>query len=464
MFAFATFAQDPMPFVYLNQYYSYEKIDDTSFKINDTIYSFNMLVGIKTAEGIEISFNNLKLFSPEKIQIEVLDRNHKLIKTFKISPDIAELKTEIILKSKVPEYICISSRNDFTVKKLCKKIVNLPSAADQNIRFSANGVSLSDTGKIILNDKNNDLIFKVENSDYFFELITGNKNIIPNRIYKFQKSDTFQVDFVDINNPSKYNFKQKIKLDDANFAIPIDSLITTLQDIAFIDPDIFNKSVDYEFKDWKMRKYNKFGIEPIGIFAQLITQSSPLYARVTSDLSKGFKVYLTQYPSNNLEYYYWGKITLLLLRNDVNNNPINNKSPSLISLAGGGRYYVSPDFHYDLNLALEEVFYAEQNNSAINIVKVFTPKMSLMANYILIEIQKWRLHFSAGFGVIGPSLIPSGATKFALETILGSQLSYKVRGGRFYYGADFNSYDTSNSTYKYQYQSLEHKIGFYYLF
>ena len=197
-----------------------------------------------------------------------------------------------------------------------------------------------------------------------------------------------------------------------------------------------------------------------------MVESTALNAKIISDLSKGIRIYLTRYASTQQEDYAALGVLLLQSRNDANNNAINNKSPSLISLEVGRRYYQTSDLHYDLNVKLEELYYAELNDGVgtIELVKAFTPTLRGSANFILYEMNKWRLHFIGGMGLIGPTAITSGSTKMALDILLGSQLTYKVRGGRIYYGLNYSSYATSNSVYNYTHRALEHKIGFYYLF
>lgn len=462
-------AADSLPFTYLNQYYTYENINEVSFKINNQIYSFDNFIIESVDNGIEIIFKDLHLFRTDIMRIEVVNKKNKIVKSQAID-NTKNINTDIKLKIKVNtedvKAVCFISKNEFTLKKICKAIIISPQSEERLLKYSANNVLLHTSGQIVLNDKMDSVTFKIKHPKYFFEMTTINKKIVANRVYKLEKSNTLQVEFVELNNPDKYNFKKEIKLSDTFFEIAIDELITIYQDITFLDENLLNKSVDYEFKDWKVRKYNKLGVEPIGLYSLLMVQSTPLNAKIISDLSKGIRVYLTRYASTKRENYAALKVVLLQSRNDANSNRMNNKDPSLISLEVGGRYYQTPDFHYDLNVKLEELFYAEYNESAVTIdlVKAFTPTVTGTTNFILFEIDKWRLHFLGGLGLIGPTAIPSGSTKMAFDVILGSQLTYKVRGGRLYYGLNYASYTTGNSIYNYTHKALEHKIGFYYLF
>jgi|GEM_PF-4979347 len=458
-------AENP-PFIYLSQYYTYEYVNNSSFKINNALYSFENLTILETANSLQITTKNIFLFKTDRTQIEFFNLKNKIIKTFAVKDVSVELNETFDLDPKNISAVCLTAKNEFTTKKMCKKYPLTPSQNTENLVFSVNGVKLSRLGQIILNDKNMLLNFRSETSNYFFEILTSYKNVIINRATKMEKANALQVDFVELNQPNKYYFKNKILLSDTFFEIAIDNLITVYQDIAFPDADLLNQSVDYEFKNWKIRHYNKLGLEPIVLYSRLVITSSSLNAAILSDLSKGIKVYSTHYPSNVLEYYYSGKLMQLQLLNDTNNTTINTRNFSLITLEGGVRYYLSANFHYDLNLTLQELVYAEHQTStnSIDMPKGISPSVGLSVSSILLEIQKWRLQANGGLGLIAPTGIPSGQTKMAYSLSLGSQISYKLRSGRFYYGFDYLKYSTGNNTYTYDRQSLEHKIGFYYLY
>lgn len=469
LFSTGILAADTPPFANLNQYYKYKNIDNSSFEINNILYSADNFIVTRTNAEVQLTIQEVSPFRSSLTQIEILDTKLKKIKALNIEPAQNEFNQKIQLDPKKTGFICIVGKNEFTTKKMCKKIPEFTAKeqekiAGENLIASANGIPLSPYGQIILNEKDSSLIFRVEKSNFFFELITRNKNIVINRAYKFEKSNTIQTEFIDLNHPSKYRFKRKIELTDTFFEINYDDLLTVYQDIVFLEADLFKKAVDYEFKGYK--KYNKLGIEPIGLYSQLIVESSFLRARIVSDLSKGVKLYLAQYLDSNIEYHYSGKLTLLHMRDDINRNTISNNTLNLFSLEGSARYFQSPVLHYDLGLSLEESVFAEgqPNSGLLNIIKTLSPRIKFSVNYILLEIQKWRLQASAAGDLIGPASTPGGQTQIALGLSLASMLSYKLRAGRIYYGADFSSYSTSNSIYKYNYQSLEHSVGFYYLF
>lgn len=470
LFANKAWAADVQPFTYLNQYYIYKAIDNNSFRVNNRVYSLDNLLITITNTGTEITIKDVSFYRSSTMQLEVLDQKGAAIQTVDILPTEKEYRHILDLNLPESNFVCLVARNEFTTKKLCTKIQPTQQSSENtpadSLKFSANGTMLNLSGRIVLSSKNNNLIFRAKNSNSFFELITSNKKVIPNRVYKIKGSDSLQAEFVELDQPNKYNFKRKIKLSDTNFKIAIDNLITVYQDITFLNKNLINESVDYEFKNWKARKYNKIGVEPIILFSLLAVDSEQLKVKVISDLSKGIRVYFTRYPTNNLEYYYAGRLILLQQRNDVNQTQINNIALTLIGLEGGIRFYQTPNFYYDLNASLQELVYAEYQaeTTAINLVKALTPKVDLIANSTLYEISQLRFHVLGGLGLVGPSSIPSGQTQLAFELVLGTQVSYKIRGGRFYYGFDYSFYNANNSTYKYAYHSLEHKMGFYYLY
>lgn len=459
-------ASDELPFTYMNQYYNYEYIDSSSFNINNNTYNFDNFLVSKTNTGAQFIIKKLSSFNMRNPRLEILDIDKKLVKTLIFSALNDEFSKNLTLDQGKSAYICLISKNEFTTKKICRRIQDNESAPSPDLQIFANNVLLNPVGQIVLNDKEKDLVFRVVRNSDFFELITNRKNIIPNRAYKLANSNLMQVDFVELDQPAKFNFKAILNLVDDRFEIPIDDLINVYQDISFNANATFPKAIDYEFKDWKLRKYNKLGIEPIGLYSQIIVESTAVRAKIISDLSKGFKVYYSKYPREGFEYYYSGKLLLLQQRDDGNKNQITNKDLTLMAVEGGVRYYLTANFYYDLNVSLQELAYAEYdpNALAIEMVKAFTPTATAFVNYIVLELDKLRFQAIGGLGLNGPSGIPSGSTQIAFDINIGWQASYKMRGGRFYYGGNFSSFTANNSVYKFNYQALEHKIGFYYLY
>ena len=462
------FAAEMAPFANLNQYFKYKSIDISSFEINNNLYTVDDLQINRVNSEIQLKIEDISPFRSASTQIEVMDAGLKKTKIFTFNKTKNEFNQKLPLDMKKSEFICIAGANEFTTKRMCKKIPGTKVVADSDEKpvASANGTPLGYDGQIILNQRDSSLRFKVERSNFFFEVTTSNKNIVINRAYKFEKSNTIQAEFIDLNHPDKYRFKKNILLSDTFFEVTYDDLLTVFQDIVFLDSQLFTKAVDYEFKGWADSKYNKFGIEPIGLYSQLILETSTVRAKIVSDLSKGVKLYLAHYLESSIEYHYAAKLILMHMRDDVNRNTIANNTLSLISLEGGARYFQNPSLFYDLSGSLEESVFAEtlQNSTLLNMVKALTPRLKLGVNTLVLEYQKWRWQAQAEAVIVGPASLPAGATQTAVGYSVSTTLSYKLRAGRIYYGADFSGLTASNSTYRYNFQSLEHAVGFYYLF
>ena len=468
IFSSKLFAAESAPFANLNQYFKYKSLDNSSFEINSKLYTIDDLQITRENLEIQLQVADISPYRSKLTQIEVLDTSLKKTKIFTFNKTKNEFNQKLQLDLRKSDFICIVGGNEFTTKRMCKKIprTDVVKVSDEKPIASANGTPLGYEGQIILNQRDSSLKFKIERSDFFFEITTSNKNIVINRAYKFEKSNSIQAEFIDLNQPDKYRFKRRILLSDTAFEVTYDDLVTVYQDIVFLDSQLFAKAIDYEFKGWADSKYNKFGIEPIGLYSLLQLESSTVRARVVSDLSKGVKIYLAHYLQSSIEYHYAAKLILMHMRDDINRNSISNNTLNLISLEGGARYFQNPSLYYDLSGSLEESMFAETlpNSTLLNMVKAMTPRVKFAVNTLILEYQKWRWQGQAEGAIVGPAGLPSGATQTAFGYSLSTTLSYKLRAGRIYYGADFSGLTTSNSTYKYNYQSLEHAVGFYYLF
>ncbi len=468
LFSSKLFATETAPFANLNQYFKYKSIDNSSFEINSKLYTVGDLQVTRENLEIHLRIADISSFRSTRTQIEVLDSSLKKTKIFTFNKTKNEFNQKLQLDLRKSDFLCLVGANEFTTKRMCKKIPrsDVVKENDEKPIASANGTSIGYDGQLILNQRDSSLKFKIERSDFFFEITTSNKNIVINRAYKFEKSNTIQAEFIDLKQPDKYRFKRKILLSETAFEVTHDDLLTVYQDIVFLDSQLFAKAIDYEFKGWADSKYNKFGIEPIGLYSLLLLETLTVRARVVSDLSKGVKVYLAHYLQSSIEYHYAAKLILMHMRDDVNRITISNNTLNLISLEGGARYFQNPSLYYDLSGSLEESIFAETlpSSSLLNMVKATTPRVKLAVNTLILEYQKWRWQGQAEGAIVGPAGLPSGATKTTFGYSFSTTLSYKMRAGRIYYGADFSGLTTGNSTYKYNYQSLEHAVGFYYLF
>ncbi len=463
-FSLKLVASDKPPFLNLYQYFSFKIIDSQNFKINNTLYSIENIVITLSPSEVRLMFKNLSSFKSAQTQIEVIDLSGNKVTSIPLNSDKDELTTTLSLDLKKTKHICIVGQNEFTSKRMCKRIVSENTAG--LLRASANGSLLEPHGKIILNKKNTNLNFRIENADFFFDLTTRNKNIITNRAYKFKDSNSIQTEFVDAVQPNKYSFKRRIQLQDTFFEIDLDDLLTIYQDIVFTDKDLLKKSVDYELKALVVKKYRKFGIEPIGLYLLLNVESASLQANMVSELSQGIKMYFSKYNNNKQESFYAAKFVLLQVRDDFNNNVISNNNLSLFQLTGGVRYYQTSSLQYALSLNLKELIYAESLTSptTLGLVKALSPSLSLSVNSIFFEKERFRVNASGSISLIAPSSISSGQTQLASSLSFGAEISYKLRGGRVYYGTDYSAFKTSNSVYKFGHQTFEHIVGFLYLY
>jgi hypothetical protein len=458
-------AKNNLPFLYLNQYFTFEKSSNKLFNINEQAYSTDDISVELSGKNLNYSFKNLSLFTSNNMQIQVLDRNLKLKKNIVVKNTKNSVISEKINYNPASDaFICLFSINEFTSKQVCKKIISTVDTNDV-LKFEANSVALEDFGSIILNRKESEINFRASTNNYFLNIITKNKNVIINSAEKEKNSEIYKVNFVQLNNPLKYNFKLSLSEKDSFFKIEIDPLLAVYQDIEFVNHDK-DTAIIYKFKDWKVKHYNKIGIAPTASFLQITASLPTADILLISDMGKGFKFYLTHYPDETLEYYASTEFIILQFKDDANATVIENKNLNLINIDAGLRLHQTPEFNYDFKTTLEEQPFAEKNagSSSVTIVKRWALKAKSSISYNFFSFDKWKLQVNPGIGLIAPINLTGGNTKLAFGWALAGNISYKVREGRFYYSAEYGAQNYSNSVSSFGYQILKHELGFYYLF
>jgi hypothetical protein len=461
-----SFAKNDLPFFYLNQYFTFEKVSNKSFNINEQTYSTDDILIEVFQNKLKYTFKNLPLYNSENMQIQILDKQLKLKKNL----EIKNLKRPIIVNRinynpSSDYFICLNSKNEFTTKQVCKKIESSLDT-DDVLKFEVDSVALEDVGRIILNNKESQINFKAYNSNYFINIFTKNKNVIINSAEKKENSEVFNVEFVQLNNPLKYNFKLNLSENDTFFKIEIDPLLTVYQDIEFANLENKDTALSYRFRDWKVKHYNKIGIAPIAVFFQLGGSLPTANFTLVSDMGKGFNFYLTHYPDETLEYYASTEFFITQFRNDANATTIENQNLNLFSMDAGLKLHQTPDFNYDFKTTIEEQPFAEieEGSTSISVVKRWAIKAESSISYNFLSFDKWKLQVKPSIGLVAPISLADGNTKLAFSSALGGNMSYKVREGRFYYSLEYGAQNYSNSVSTFNYQILKHELGFFYLF
>ncbi len=461
--------KNKLPFVYLNQYFTYKLINPDTLQINDTKYDLNDLIVTVNESSLDIelkgtfeSFNKdagfLILTKTEKSAIVVQFTN-------------ADGKFSVTRSGKNildAEYVCLYKKNQFTSVQVCKSI-----EAQKDTRGSSltiNNQTVNSEGTVILNETNNQKIIlslSRKNND-FIKIETIKRVVLPVKLEKAKDSEDFDIQFIDAGN-SRLAWEDKINLNQNYFDLKFDELMTLKQGIYFNNTITVEKGLSQTFIDRdqiQKKYYNKLSFEPILVFSELAGKSATTEAILRSDLAIGVSITGDHYLENgNNVYgsfsYYNSKLSLT-----TNNTRILNPETSLITLASGYKYKLTDKWDFAIEGRLQEdTFFNQVNSTTIALTKSLIKVVGVVPEYTFYNSGKLSLSSSLGAYILLPTDVPNTSTT-ALGTLLKFDIrsSYKVSWGRLTGGVSYGNRNQKNDVYTYNAADVTYRVGLMYLF
>ena len=344
MFASQVKAQSKVPFVYLNQYFSFELINENEIKIANRIIDFSTFQVSQDSENIRIQIDNFKsLLINKSTTISFKDSANQdfgsaLLVSFKkkdyLVPKIKEITT-----------VCLNQASLYTKIQLCKKLAEavIPDSGFET-KVEIDNQPFANFGTVVLKEKAEPVVFSAELSPVnSIQIQSVKRNILPVAIIKKAEQDFFLVQFRDMNIEKKSVWTAKINLDQTAFSILFDPLLTLTQDI-FFSSKVQASSLNYvrtELKKEQSVYIQEYGptVEPFVIYLGLSGSLPNQNIKLNSDLGKGLKaVYKFKFNKN-----YDGVLEAYVFSTSIvsdSSNLVFNNSQFLYSAAGGVSFQI----------------------------------------------------------------------------------------------------------------------------
>jgi hypothetical protein len=461
------FLKNKLPFVYLNQYFTYKVLDPDTIQINDNTYNLNHMIISPVDNGYEIQLEgSLEGFNKEPsfaVQ-SALDNKTVLVKSV-----AAEGKFNISTSAEVSvDFVCLNKKNQFTNIQICKSVTTNSKKVTQTL--TVNGQSIEPEGTIILNDTNNQKIvlnLTRKNND-FISIETIKRLILPVKLDKPADSENFNIQFIDAGN-SRYAWEDKVSLNQNSFPLKFDELMTLKQGIYFNNAVNVETGLSQTFidKDRLQRKYyNKFFAEPIMVYSELAGKSNTTEAILRSDMGVGISITVDRYLENGQNAfgsfsYYNSKLTP-----NTTSARIKDPETSLMTLSGGYRYTQSDKWAFSGIARLQEdTFLNQVNVNTIALTKSLIKMVGIVPEYTLYNQGKFVVAVSAGGYLLLPTDVKdSSTTDIGTLIELDAKASYKIDWGRVTGGLTYGNRNQKNDTYTYSGSNLTYRFGLVYLF
>ena len=351
----ATPIEKRVPFVFLNQYFSYNMLDANRIIISEKTINFGIISIDQNKKIAEIDMSQLSQLKllPAQIVIKAADAS-VVAKKVLTSTEVASKKFSLPTKA---ASVCITAENTFTTLSVCK---SLTADLHRTIGVVIDGQKVENKSFVILKEAAKPIAFEANLSpENSVHLTTRKRVFYPKVVKKEVSKPVLAVSFVDTGLTAKEgSWSDEINIEQSSIQIPKDSILTLKQDLFFTNSDILNIGVNYAAGDIPVKPepkskpvYKKpevyidpnfqYIFEPFTVFAGYKGSASTIDASLASDLGKGVR--FTYVKKLDKESSLVARLFAyqLNISSDVNLTTINNSSQLLYGATLGWRHMLT---------------------------------------------------------------------------------------------------------------------------
>lgn len=459
-----------LPFVYLNQYFTYKLINPNTIQVNDVSYDLRDLVVTNTEKGFAVELKgSLENFnkSPGFSLISATDKKNVVVK---FSSDDGKYLLTNNDKNAVtdPESVCLYKKNQFTIIQICKAIDR--DQKDGKASITVNSQTVDPEGTVILNDTNNKrIIFSVTRPNHdFINIETIKRLILPVKADKAVDSENFDIQFIDAGH-SRYAWEDKINLNQNYFTLKFDELMSLKQGIYFNNSITVATGLSEVYIDRdKLQKkyYNKLVVEPIMVFSELAGKSDTADAILRSDMGIGISILADRYLENGQNIFGSFSFYSSKLSPTTNNTRIQDPETTLMTLSAGYKYALNDKWAVaGVGRLQEDTFFNQVNSNTVALTKAMIKMIGAVPEYTFYNKDKLVMGASLGAYILLPTDVPNSTTT-SMGTLIefDAKASYKMGWGRFTGGLTYGNRNQKNDVYSYNAADVTYRLGLLYLF
>lgn len=468
----ATLDVTPIPFVYLNQYFNFQIINNHEIKIAETAIDFDNfkisvngsqigldITGVKNFKTSDSSFL-IKPRDPQLKDVRLATTNDKLQYVFASPFDIAK--------------ICLVQTSAFTRIEMCKDPSGNSESESTPYKPAVmiDGVPFDGSGIVVLKDNIESVTFEASISqNNSLRMTTKKRKIYPRRIQKVSDQDYMQIQFVDVNIAKGNSWSDKLNVDQTYFNIALDPLIVLKQDIYYKNENVKSSEINYVYVEIKKPVpvpvyYNSTTVDLCGMFIGLGGLSSSLKASLISDLGKGVRISSKLRINNKMDAHYFGSFALINFISD-SSNPIYNASQSLFSLGGGVSYHLKSKFDIISKLEIRKDLFFRRHDTTTNsldVVAGINKELSIAPIWTFFETKSSFAHFQFGFSYLLGTTAESESINSGLGYKFNFDYIYLLSFGNIKFETYYYKRQQNSDNFTFNEQTALYSIGYQYLF
>jgi hypothetical protein len=441
-----------IPFVFLNQYFSYEVAADNKFIISNKTIDFSKMTFDEGRKKVSINFVDVMKPNLTEYSVSFKDQNQKTIKS-EVVPPSTSIKP-VAAQFEIPEtvqYVCLVSSNAFTRIEVCKQTI----AKSQPHMVKVDGQAVEKLGTIVLKDNEKPLVFEARLSDEnFFRMATKKRLFYPKTVQKEAQQDELKVRFVDTTVGKRIIWDDVIKPNQTSITVPNDSVINLKQDIFFVNSDVQKMAINYSAPepapvketgkskvavkkpDVYITPDHQYVFEPFAAFLALSGNSPTLQANLVSDMGKGLKFSYRKRKSETEELQFNVMAYQVGISNDMNLSTIGNSSQLLFSTAVGWKYMYTDTLGFTPEVELKQDLFFKNTLGTpnVDIVSGLNKQVSANPFWIFYDSNHSQASLDLGVTFILPTSAGGLSVKSGYKYKYGATYQYRYPDGALLIG------------------------------
>ncbi|MBC7466752.1 MAG: hypothetical protein H7256_12235 [Bdellovibrio sp.] len=435
-----------IPFVFLNQYFSYDLLSADRIVISDKVINFSDFVIDPSKKAVTIDLLKLSKWQFSAYTMVLKRADQTLLG--KLELRVAQASSTPSKKYGIPAgtgAVCIVSANNFSRIEICKTLAG----SDKQVKeVRIDGQVVENKSIVVLKDNLKSILFEANlSSENSVKLVTKKRMFYPRSITKEAAQPVLQVRFIENGYPLNQGWNDQVDVNQSAISVPKDSILKLEQDLYFTNSAIQSLAVDYAAPEAPVKQVAKpkpvkkpdvyidpryqYIIEPFTVFAGLKGSGSTIEANLASDLGKGLRFSYRRKLEQGNELQAYFSAYQMNISSDVNQTAINNAAQMLMGAGVGWKHMLTRSIGIIPQIELQQdVFFKNLIGSAqIDIVNGLNKQASANPFWIFYSDKLSLATLDAGLTYILPTSAGGQIVKSGYKYKVGATYQYRFPEG-----------------------------------
>lgn len=434
-----------IPFVFLNQYFSYDLVDADKIILSDKTINFNDIAIDKMKRVTTINLDDLAKLNFSNYTLTFRNEKQEVVGQKPFTPaEMIGSKTFSLAPTATD--VCILSSNLFTKFQMCKSLA--PST--QVVGARIDDQPIENRSIVVLKSNEKPITFEATLSNTNNVKLTTKKRIFyPKSIQKEASQPILKIRFIDSGLTTDNVWDDNINVNQSTLTIPKDSILKLKQDLYFVNTNVQNMAVNYAAPvpapkrevvkskaplikpDVYIEPNEQYILEPFTIFTGMKGKNSTLDASLASDLGKGLKFSYRKKMDDVSELQTSFTAYQIGITNDVNQATIGNASQMLFIATAGWKYSLTSSLGIIPQVEFQQDLFFKNTlgTSEVSMVAGLNKQLSVNPYWIFYSGKHAQASLDLGLTYILPTSAGGLSVKSGNKVKYGASFQYRLPSG-----------------------------------